>query len=105
MTFRTNIEKLEHFLEKTTGHYEQSLMNHLLVGAWKTVIHTAMWVMKVQVQDILQGNNICEWIRNHCCVIISSKNIDIFGSFPKNLPEAKLKRNGLILGRRDIKAA
>lgn len=104
MTFRTNIEKLEHFLEKTTGHYEQSLMNHLLVGAWKTVIHTAMWVIKAQVQDILQGNNICKWTRNHCCVIISSKNVDIF-SFPKNLPEAKLKRNGLILGGRDIKAA
>lgn len=45
-------------------------------------------------QKVSEGNNISNWTTNGSCDILA-KHVATFCPCPKNLPEAKLKNNGL----------
>lgn len=47
------------------------------------------------VQEVSEESNIGHWERGHTCDIFT-KNPDVFCPCPNNLPEVKLKNNGLI---------
>lgn len=56
---------------------------------------------EVQAQEISEGNNNSNWVRNNSFVVLA-KNVVAFCLCPKNLPDSKLMHSGLIFFTKEI---
>lgn len=63
----------------------------ILVGTWETAVPRAVWTLEAQL-SVSARNSISKWTGAHTRDILA-KNRSTFCPCPKNLPEAKLKRN------------
>lgn len=78
----------------------------ILVGSQETVAPRAMWTMEAQLKWYQSGAVLGTGLEAILVIFWQRKNVSALCPCPKNLPEAKLKKNWTnFLVRRDLKTA